>query len=90
MGTKMADYGVAGLENPDFPHCEKGLYEYIVIHFRFKFLGKVEKGTRSFIKNSQRHQSRKMSKYINAYLITAKKLILMFTFVIFHIFIHIL
>jgi hypothetical protein len=25
MGTKMADYGVAGLENPDFPHCEKGL-----------------------------------------------------------------
>jgi hypothetical protein len=26
MGTKMADYGVAGLENPDFPHCEKVLY----------------------------------------------------------------
>jgi hypothetical protein len=25
MGTKMADYGVARLENPDFPHCEKGL-----------------------------------------------------------------
>jgi hypothetical protein len=25
MGTKMADYGVVGLENPDFPHCEKGL-----------------------------------------------------------------
>jgi hypothetical protein len=23
----MADYGVAGLENPDFPHCEKGLYD---------------------------------------------------------------
>jgi hypothetical protein len=22
----MADYGVAGLENPDFPHCEKGLF----------------------------------------------------------------
>ena len=21
----MADYGVARLENPDFPHCEKGL-----------------------------------------------------------------
>jgi hypothetical protein len=30
MGTKMADYGVAGLENPDFPHCEKGLYYWVM------------------------------------------------------------
>ena len=29
MGTKIADYGVAGLENPDFPHCEKGLLKYV-------------------------------------------------------------
>jgi hypothetical protein len=45
----MADYGVAGLENPDFPHCEKGLllptsskYKIrntsFVSHVRFLFL----------------------------------------------------
>jgi hypothetical protein len=27
MKSKMADYGVARLENPNFPHCEKGLYQ---------------------------------------------------------------
>jgi hypothetical protein len=27
MKSKMANYGVARLENPDFPHCEKGVYQ---------------------------------------------------------------
>ncbi|EFX60707.1 hypothetical protein DAPPUDRAFT_276010, partial [Daphnia pulex] len=27
----MADYGVARLENPDFPHCEKELYYLLII-----------------------------------------------------------
>jgi hypothetical protein len=33
MGTKMADYGVAGLENPDFPHCEKGLLSALLFFY---------------------------------------------------------
>jgi hypothetical protein len=37
MGTKMADYSVAGLENPDFPHCEKGLLLKLNLHTTIDF-----------------------------------------------------
>jgi hypothetical protein len=37
----MVDYGVAGLENPDFPHCEKGLFvlfDHVVLLRLINFL----------------------------------------------------